>query len=540
MANQSKRKANAQKGRPNRKKPYVSKIPDGRGTKNQRRVEEIDDTSAAIISSSNPVGWYQRYKEFADDATRIPTSVPLGVEFNPFRTLAAINNSVTIPGVMRLGFTPTAGYSTDMRSPLNKSSINFFTYQRSIQKASWDYDHQDVTMMLYSMDSAYMFHMLMRRAYGVIRNFTPMNLYYPKALVAAMGFDYEDLVSNLADFREYINSFGLALGQYVMPEGLMLTDRHTWMCEGVYLDSNTDRAQTYLFVPDAFWQYDNTVQTGSQLTLKPWVNLTTDISTSGTLIYHTFEEVKKFGDELINAVSGDQDFAFISGDFYNLFGHGRQVPHTPDLYTVIPVYDQTVATQIENATIVGYTLPDNVISQNPSVNAGAIICELGILPNQSEVDNADKKVTLNFHTDSPSPDMVMEATRLVAESTVSGTGADLKVTITDCATEVINQIKILSYNASGNFTITGASSSVLNVTAGDSSQRIQFIADMTQFDWAPMLWIAYTNGQGIHYQLGAIADIDNVTTLPDNQLSYMHQAALYSLFDIPSKRMPKE
>lgn len=497
--------------------------------KNMRRDQEIADT---VMSETNAVVWYTKYAGFALDAGTLPFSSPLGEVFNFFEEGSGTNVPFAQPGVMRIRFSPTIGVAKDFTAPINRSSINFFSYLRSIQKASGDYDHQDISMMTLSIDSASMFHALGRRLYAVLRNFTPVNTYYPRALVGAMGFSFNDIKGHIADLRAYLNEFAYALGQYALPSDITLFDRHRWMCEGLYVDSNNTKAQTYMFVPQGFWQYDNTVETGSQLVYKEW------LGPENTQTQHTFQEFVDFGNSLINAISNEQDFATISGDlqaFYN--GNVYTIPFTEELYTVLPSYDPTVLSQIENLSIVGhfdsgYT---PTISQNPNVNQGAIVFKpvVNLTGGANDSTEAYQQVFMNMHNDHPSPDQVMEATRLMALTEfITGTST---ANVVACGTEIVHSLDVYTVNpATNNFRsheIHGNDYSIDPQT--DRVVLINIMNDLTslaQFDWAPRMSIISKTATGVSEYLGSSWDADNFAPISRAQLTNLHKAALYSLF----------
>lgn len=528
-------------------------------SKNQRRQKEVINTVAEeMVSESNPPAWYMKFLEFAKDAARLPFATPLGATltnlWNDYtsttgtkisilnQTPGGTTNPWTVPGIMRIGFAPTFGVSTGLNSPTNRSSLRFYTFLRSVQKASWEYDHQDATMMLYAMDSLYMFHALMKRCYGVLRTVTPMNRYYQKALVQAMGFDFENLKSNIANFRDYINQFAIDISAYIVPTQMDLFNRHEWMCTGLYTDSTSSRAQTYMFVPDGFWQYSNTGSTGSQLDWKPWVTTSTNPAQAGQMIYHTFSDVVAFGESLWSNVAGDNDFTYISADIYNLLGQGRQLEHVGDLYTVVPSYSEMVLSQIENARIVGYFTTDCSISQDPSVNNGAILTQYITTPSAANGYDAMRTTSLNFHHDSPSEEEVIEATRLsaiVAPNGEPGASSNFGSKIVQCGTEVVTQIKMWSSNGGSTqqYVVDGTASNTLVETSITTSiARDMVLMDMCQFDWAPQMYLveqssSFTEPYDVFY-VGTTTDIDNYALIPDDQLANIHEAALYSEFNI--------
>lgn len=501
-----------------------------------RREEEVADTAAAI-SRSNPVELYTKYRQFAMDAASLPFATPLGVVLSQkIRTVTQSGSTqsivtgavdFTVPGIMRLNFSPTIGVSEDYTSPINRSSTIFFTQLRSNQKAFGNYDHQDITMFEVAVDSCIMFHSLCKRLYGLARNFTPINEYYPNALVAASGGIMADLRQNLQDFRAYINEFAYNLEQFALPSGISLFDRHQWMCEGIYTDSTATRAQTYMFVPTGFWQYDNTVATGSQLTFVKYEG------------QHTVAQLMAIGDALINAIAGDEDFAMISGDLYAWYKTNTyKLGYVDENYQILPKYDERVLSQIENATIAGPWNPSYtpIISQNPNVNQGAIIFKPSV-----ETEAVLTNTYMNFHHDSPSPDDVLEATRLICtfrEKPAAGQG-----NVATCGTEIVHSVDIFFVNPDTlAFRYNTIAAQVYKFNQGQytEAQVVNWMADLAnlaKFDWAPRL-LLYSYKAGVAgaaatwEYIGDSWDTDVMSEVPDNYLKTINIACLFSLFEV--------
>lgn len=521
------RNKNAKRGNGKGKNQSFKPIPDQLGDRNQRRAAEISDT-AGRMSRSNPVEFYDKYKEFARDAANIPFATPLGAIFKHWE-VSDQANAFTVPGVMRIRFLMTPGISEDYSSPINKSSIQLWTYLRSVQKAAAKYDHQDITMYLFALDSAVAFYELMKRTYGLLRDVTPLNRYYPTTLISASGFIASNLQANLADFRMYINSYAISLRKFFIPKDIALLDRHRWMCEGLYTDSESVRAQTYMFVPQAFWRYDNTVSTGSQLVQEQWLS-----DAEEGVLQHTFAEVVTFGNKLLNAISNDEDFAFISGDLYNLYGSGMELPFVEPLYTILPSYDKRVLSQIENATVRGKVYTDAKITQDPSVNNGAILFKPKVSwPTQSIITTTQY---MNMHMDEVTPDDVLEASRLMSVMEIA---PDTYGYVTECGTELVCGVDIYRINPStGNSHSTHSYVSDIVIksdqTAAEIINALHDFMLINVFDWCPRIVIVYHNvNSGERWILGTTWDIDNFAPVPNDQLHNMHEAALWSEFKVP-------
>lgn len=516
-------------------KPYSGKNY-GKGGKQDRREEEIADTGYAM-SRSNPYSFYNKFSQFAEDAGRISFARPLGAVYDiKIHNVSSVRAAA--PGVMRIAFAPSIGVSNDFDSPINRSSINYYARIRSTQKAFGDYDHQDLTMMMLAIDSAIMYHALGRRIYGLLTDMTPLNKYYPRALVAACGVSFPNTQKNIQDFRAFLNEFALQIEQYALPKNIELFNRHSWMCEGLYVDSESTRAQTYMFVPTGFWQYDNTVSSGSQLVWKQYLGRTV-----ATPAQYTVEQFMDFGRELITAMSNDADFATMSGDLYAYYGGDiLRLPYIDEKYAILPKYDKTVLSQIENATIAGVwpSGKDPVISQNPSVNNGAILFQPTVI---SSITPIVENVRMNFHWDSPSSQDVMEASRLITtlgDETSAGSG---EFKVKSCGSEIVQWLDVYNTNPDTNgirfFRIQQMTQYFQNTETGSKvAELLGNILYLANFDWSPRIEVLrYHNDATPDYWTysGSTWDLDNFTDIGDEYMEYLNTAALYSLFNIESR-----
>lgn len=507
--------------------------------RNFRRDKEIVDT---VLSESNPYSWYSKNAQFTADAGRMPFAKPLGALIS-----GGPNDKFVNPGVMRLTFTPTVGFSQDLQSPINRAAGELYTYIRSVMRVSGNYEAADLMIYLMALDSAYMFWAMMRRAYDTAQLYTPMNKYYPRTLLQYQGFD-PSIANNLAAFRTYINKFGISLSRYAVPTGFDITDRHMWMCSGLYLDSETTRAQTYLFCPSVLWQYDNTAATGSSLKPVVWQQAGTTIS------LHDLEAVIDFGENLLSSITNDEDVLEMSGDLYRAYGaeNMRKIPEVSDMERLEPIFDKTVLSQIENCSIVGdLNISTASISQDPSINSGAITSHYEFagrteFPNSLYVSPAfqSPRKFINLHNDNPTSEEVIEATRLAVSFSTGQLMSQAQYLSPDIMpADVINRVWIGLFNANG----TGALSTLTQPTseirytsatpAGSLLNSLQFMALLMSFDWAPMMYLYDVTGMA---SVGAeanlvhvMADIDNFTAIESEYLADMHTAAMYSLFDVP-------
>lgn len=536
---------NGRSDKPDRKLAKLNKQQCSRrnSTKNQRREKEAVDT---VLSESNPYSWYAKNAQFTSDAGRVGFAKPLGALLQGGATDVFVN-----PGVMRLTFTPTVGYSENLQSAVNRAAGEFYTYIRSVMRVSGNYEAADLMIYFMALDSAYMFYAMMRRAYDVAQLYTPMNKYYPRTLLQYMGFD-PSIANDLSAFRSYINKYALSLSRYAIPNGFTISDRHMWMCSGLYLDSETTRAQTYLFCPMILWQYNNTAQTGSELKPVAWQNAGTAIT------MHDLATTITFGENLLNAITNDEDVLEMSGDIYRAYGEGnlRKLGEVVDNERLIPIYDKTVLSQIENCSILGdLDVTSARIYQDPSINSGAIISEYHFLGRTVKTNSGGMYMSpafqmagkfINLHNDNPSPEEVIEATRLACAFTTPQTlSSQSYLQPNIMPADVINRIWIGLFNANGSGALSTLSqpTSEIRYASGTASSQLltslQFMALQDSFDWSPMLYLYDVTGPetpavGDEYNLvHVIADVDNFDYITASRLQDMHDAAMYSLFDVP-------
>lgn len=515
----------------------------GKGGKMDRETEEIADT-AAKMSRSNPIELYTKYADFAYDAARVSFTRPLGNTYSQ-TYVDPQGNAATFktadPGIMRIVFSPAIGVSSNLESPINRSSINFYGRLRATQKAFGDYDHQDLTMMMLSIDSCIMFHALARKIYGMLTNMSPVNKYYPQAIVNACGVSFNATQKQIQDFRAFINEYALQIEQYALPDNIELFNRHQWMCEGIYMDGTAKRAQSYMFVPAGFWQYTNTGETGSQLEWVPYINPGETAATS-----YTIEEFEQIGLNLIKAISNDADFATMSGDLYAYYGGSvKKLPYVEEKYQILPTYDETVLAQIENARIMGWfgTNYTPVISQNPSVNNGAIIYQPVVNPQGGIIQDTQ----MNYHVETPDEKLVIEATRLMARfgDTV---GNDGNRYVEQCGTEIVHAVDIFVMNpATGAVRSRRLQQPTYGYSAGNGQEGTEttpaeiknLLGDLiylSKFDWAPKVDVIVYGVNGLTYEyVGNTWDIETVDFISESKLNTITTACLYSLFNVETR-----
>lgn len=432
-------KTNGGKGRP-KKKPFQKRAPGKTSDYTNDRMRSTDSRVCAGSKDNDPA-WYGLNPQLLKDAASFPYAWPLGNKLNVGHRGKLINQG-SLPGIFIMNWVPTIGYSKDGTSPVNVASINTYSKVRHDNSGHANYDHADYMMYLLAMDSVYAFHSWMRRVYGCMLTYSNTNRYFPRAIVQAMGVDFDDLQGNLADFRQYINTYAIKASALAVPAKMSYMTKHYWMSDGLYYDSQQDKPQTYLFNPLGFYRFalSEGADPHGTLEFEPMFTIadTPNSVIAGCNAYYKWKlaDFIEYGDNLLAPIISDEDFGIMSGDTLKSFGIGGcyTLPVTEETYTVVPSYSGEVLDQIQNATFIGMPSVETMtIDQNVAIGAGWIIADPQFThpwvdaATESELPGQNAFLVNRFVTfehGDITPDNTMEATRwtnISVEVTEDGT-----------------------------------------------------------------------------------------------------------------------
>lgn len=520
-------------------------------------------------STDNDASWYMRYPELARDASKMPFTIPLGKY--PMITSNAPDSKVkfkgttfSVPGVMAIEWFPTIGQSDSNNSPVNLVSREVYSFVRHANSGHSNYDAPDMMMYILAMDSLYSFYSAMTRVYGVMMLYSGMNRYMPKALVESLGFNFDDISQNMAQFRWLINQVAYKLTALYVPAGMSYFERHIWLNSGVYLDAQSYKAQTYVFKQSAYYTYSASAATGYAARL-----IYTEVPSKLTV-----SKCAEFVNSLLNPILADEDMNIISGDMLRAFGADNLFTVAPisEDYVVVPTYSPEVLSQIQNLTILGK--PDTKTDTNPGKGADIIqriktdTFTPGIYQVLTFIGKYGPKATVNpdefngwncvtwdkmvtMHSDNPSSEEVMVATRLtnicdtfgVEDYTESGTNYSRSVFGgSQLSTEVVSRVVIYFTTDSGElgwlfvnpFVLIGDS---VRKTPGNAFSQMQMISMLSAFDWHPQLYLMHSRDDKGNIDVdGSLIETNNFTVIDHNDLIRLHETALISEFYIPDVR----
>lgn len=316
------------------------------------RRKDVAKSTEDYTYSANDPRFYGADPQLVKDVASFPYGWPLGTRMNYGPMGAGNANYFAMPGIMTIHWAPTVGWADDANAPVNVAARNIYSYVRHANSGHSNYDAPDLMMYLLGMDSVYSLIASMKRVYGVLNTASYTNRYYPQAIVQALGYDYDDLIDHISDFRALINQAVVKAGSMCVPATMPYFKKHQWMCEHLYSDHNSTKSQTYVFVMDKYYQFALDGDGAGMLMSKdmPYVKY----ASSPTLM--TFSTAKGILLTAIDTIMEQEDFNIMSGDILKAYGPDKvvKISSIDEVYTVLPHYDETALDQIQNATLIGY------------------------------------------------------------------------------------------------------------------------------------------------------------------------------------------
>lgn len=515
------------------------KTPSRRGN---RKVEDIKDDMRKgdeMEHKYNDVSWYAKNERMLRDSASFSYNNPVGTRLNMQNYITANTTSLPIviqdhsskrvPSVMALDFVPGIGWSDNSSSPANLAAQNIYSYVRYMNSGAKNYDQADIMLYLLAMDSIYMMWNWAKRMYGYAKVYSQVNRTMPAAFAQADHTDIDDLIDNLADYRYQMNSLAAQISSFCVPAVMPLFIRHSWMVTNIYKDSDNDKSQMYMFVPNGYYTYDETGSAnGGQLV---WNTLT---RSSSTLM--NMGQIMGMIKGMIDKVAYSEDIGVMSGDILKAYGQDKLfkiTPLEPD-YQVIPVYNEEVLNQIHNSSCIpmdtdGFNATFN-ITQDP--NSGYLIYKPAVQAIGNEFSLT--RAFINMPWDDVTPANTMVGTRLTAtlQWNVDKNTSD----ITAMGSEFVTRRRIFVYNGETIWKSYKFSNSMV-LSGTTNPDAMGMITAISNFDWHPLLIVmqpgSTSTTQANWNYVGLLGDITNYTTIESYELQQMHTSALMSEFNVP-------
>lgn len=537
---------NGNKRRKNTKTRRSNKFKDSRRSnevRDNRPENEFEDKTGR---TDNDVSWYAPSDQLLRDACSIGFADSLGLPVKGLKLGSHVPDD-DVPGIMALNYIPYIGSNGSAVSPINQAALALYSYVNYGNSRNTKYDPSDMMMYILGMDSAYSFHSWMMRIYGVAKLYSQVNRFYPITLLQSLGVD-ASIISNLADFRAYINSYAWKLGSFFVPNSVPYINRHVWLNTNVFKDTPNAKSQTYVFSQRAFhvWNPTGKVETpGSACNIEYLPD---------TLM--SFSDIVAFGDKIVNNLLASQDIGIMGSDIKMAFGEGQliQMGTMSEDYVVVPVYNPEVMPQIHNATALGEPSSaessrgdiyqrDGIIYQDLKFEANVIGSNSKTYRNYYVDSKINDHVFLDSPYESPNPGDVMIMTRLHARTKYDGSDALL---IDTAGSEIVTRFLIYSKIKPEDGTsipLGFASSNVwVNKSATPYSEVVanaSLASKVSAFNMHPLIMCAGTKSENYTTADSSITDeivyfeLNNYTSTSVADLYVMNDIAMQGLFAVP-------
>lgn len=498
-----------------------------------------------VQGADNDPSWYNNLKPAVSDYANIPFNIPTGATFSLGKgDSASVDQKSTIrsvPGIMTFEVMPTIGSAQLPTDGVNLGATQLYSMIRKANSGAKNYDPSDVMLTLLAMDSAYMLYEYLLRAYRSIGVYNTMNRYEPNALLYAQGFGPE-ISTQIADFRGLLDLFAYQLGSINIPDVFSFVRRHSWLFSHVYCDSESAKAQLYLYMPAGFYKYTEG-QAGEPTSLQylEWKDLfgsdeITDLSV-----------VKSAIDTIMQPILGSQDIGLISGDIAKAFGEANFIKIQPvaDHEALVPEFNLEVIEQMVNCDIISYNVAADhnaaIVVDNSSTTSGPFLTQKIYINVDKNVGYMSSGVSyrqrmLTTHNQNVSPDDVMVMTRLMANVDRNNS------LLAACGSDVVVGCKIWTMGHTGTSlslkpNITTVHQDLVAPSASGTAIEVQFLkslAAMENFDYHPCLYFWSADPINVNNPInlqGYFQSLDNYTVLGDEQLRNIHHVAILSMFN---------
>ena len=538
--------------------------------KDPKRNQEIEGSNDRRVGLNNDFSWYNRYPSALSPAAKLsfgwPGSYPFKVDGFDFYNHNGLHKmkGIPLPSIMRIHFTPVPGISTNLSSAVNRAARNLFTFVRSKNSRVTGYEASDLMMYVLAVDSLNMAIAEAKRAYGAIRFTTPLNRAYPKAVLAALDWDFFDLQTRQADFASQLNTYILRAQAFPIPANIAACAKHEWMVSNIYTDRDDPRAQLYVFIPQGHWVFDELYDTatpsqytGSRLDWTPTssMNASTDpINATGWKIDAYFGLLEK----MLTALEQSESVANMISDLRKT----ETQLYVPDFmdpsHTVIPGYNSEVLGEIQNMRATGLMpINDTIVKNDPTnfciyqtvgLNNSGIIFNPVLNSGAGETDVVTKKEVnqyapvVGFYNGLPSEEEIVTNTRFVSVAASDRINEYPRgFRLLTAGTEIINCFSVMTPDDTnperiiwdGNLYYTNMISTTKNTEFTDKV-ALRMANTLSNFDWHPYLFHFTDDDSGDLKFDGVLGEFNNAGCVPVSNLQLLNDVCIFSEWAVPA------
>jgi hypothetical protein len=476
----------------------------------------------------NDFAWYNHAPEALSKVATISWRESIG---RPFTIAEGVHRYT--PAVMVFDALFGPGVSTNMNDPINMSAKEVSTYMVSkLNRTPKDYDFQEPIIMVQAYAECAALYYELARALRAVSYFDMDNETVPEQLIAALHFDYNDLRTNYSRYLGMLLETRDMFKAFPIPGDFDIIKKRLFFMNHIFTDTNLTKAQFYVFRSTGYRTLDELAPTGSTLRYHNWPDHLETWESRIQILWNMFSLIK-----------GSSDFTDIMSDIKSAYSDNLftvdSIEEMGDLKEMVPHH---VLTQIMNADIVGGPVVEADVTQDPSINSGAILYSPSIRTNVGAGATSshipykacpwypDYDRIINVTVPDPTVEDLVEATRLLVKGTWEIVGSDVNLRLISGGDMVITQAHTCWIDFHNNWVHLDYGT-MLDYTDPAVLGKINL---NSTFDYHPTLIAASRNGSSddiAHYEY--IQELDNITTVSQLVLSDINRVVTKSLWGVP-------
>lgn len=308
----------------------------------------------------NP-NWYFTDAMLAEQASRF--------SFQSFIGNGELTGAAKMPSIMSYFFNPCIGTVSDANlqtTAVNLAARKLYSVLSNKSGRTATYGPQDVIMAVLGVGEVVSMVSWMQRAFGLVMTYSQRNRDLPRNIFGAMCINYDDFISNMANYRVRLNAIIQTFNKVAIPANISWFQKAAAMYEAVYMDSPDDMAQLYIYNPATTWILNESVYEGG--TILQSYSWCCDRAGGGQVV-QLFTIYLNRLQEMVNALLTSTTLNIVYADVLN-YCNNNNVPMLKlglidETYSVKPVYDEEALLHIHNMSILG---SPNIIRDTASIN----------------------------------------------------------------------------------------------------------------------------------------------------------------------------
>lgn len=441
------------------------------------------------------------------------------ISFNQFigqKPIIPDNKTVNIPGFCTLLINPSPMWSDgNLQDGINMAGLKWYTHLSANNAKTTNYAPQDIMTLILAMGEVISTIEAAKRAIGLATVYNVRNRLFPKGAIRACGFDQDDLLKNLANYRIRLNTLINICNAIPIPndEQLQYFKKCRTIYQTLFTDAESPMSQIYLFRQYSTWILDETsYDQGTILKTEPLYTHNSPMTMDAFL--NTLEE-------MINMLLTSTTFNYIYADMLRVMDPSKLYTFTgvPDDYSVIPEFNPMMLLQIHNAEMCVPPSADTLSNEyTPSNDVYPVVATNSLRFNPKFSRSCDiwthqRVVDFPHSNGNPTVDEIVDSTRykVIGESSLSG--AEFVTSKVWLADHYPVYVEITDGDQ-----VATMSDLVLGGTGQMGLDEVKIIADLTKFDYAPLAYVYDTATDKVQPKC-VVGDMDFFTTIPKSYLS---------------------